>query len=325
MRTFRNCIYVAITLAFAAGGLRQQVKAQTVSAPLADRKSQPVVSDVTISKAAVTDVHLRPLFTTTIRLPDAVSSVAVGAPTLFEAEHADQEPRLVYIKPATKQPAESNLVITMRSGETISMRLISDGNSALNEPVDYIVDYKPQESFFIGSSDPITQRSQEQSTEEKHDPLDLALQGQARVSTPAWQSSTTLDEKTSKTEPSSIVGALGEIRETNGRMLVAFSVRNQSNHWIEVLPPQIEVSSPGDKSEVKKKDRKHIVEAEQVPVNSFKVNGRRLAPGARVDGVVSFDRPGFKQSQERLLLELASANSIDKPLLLPVPFVAPGN
>ena len=319
MRTLRDCIYVAITLAFTAGGLCQQV-----TAPFADRKSQPVVSDVTVSKAAVTDVHLRPLFTTTIRLPDAVSSVAVGAPTLFEAEHADQEPRLVYIKPATKQPAESNLVITMRSGETISMRLISDGNSALNEPVDYIVDYKPQESFFIGSSDMVAPKSQEQSTEEK-DSLDLALQGQARVSTPAWQSSTVLDETSSKTGSPSIVGALGEIRETNGRMLVAYSVRNQSNHWIEVLPPQIEVSSPGDKSEIKKKDRKHIVEAEQVPVNSFKVNGRRLAPGERVDGVVTFDRPGFKQSQERLLLELASANSVDKPLLLPVPFVAPGN
>jgi hypothetical protein len=38
-----------------------------------------------------------------------------------------------------------------------------------------------------------------------------------------------------------------------------------------------------------------------------------------------FDRPGFKQSQERLLLQLASANSVDKPLLLAVPFVAPGN
>lgn len=68
MRTLRNCIYVAITLAFTAGGLCQQV-----TAPFADRKSQPVVSDVTVSKAAVTDVHLRPLFTTTIRLPDAVN------------------------------------------------------------------------------------------------------------------------------------------------------------------------------------------------------------------------------------------------------------
>ena len=305
----------AITVAFATGtGVSQQ------------RNSQPMVSDITLSKATVTDVHVKPLFTTTIRLPEAVSSVAVGAPTLFEAEHSDQEPRLVYIKPSTKQPAESNLVITMQSGETISMRLISDGSTTFNAPVDFIVDYKPQQSFFVGSSDPMVKQAQQEGVSTKHiDPLDSALEGQSRVATPAWQQGTALGEKAKKTDPSPFVGALGEIRESSGKMLVAYSVQNQSNHWIEVLPPQIEMSNPGDKSQIKKKDKKHIVEAEQVPVNNFKVNGRRLAPGQRADGVVMFDRPGFKQSQERLLLQLASANSVDKPLLLAVPFVAPGN
>jgi len=313
--TSRRQVLAVMTVAFAtASGVGQQ------------RNSQPIVSDVTVSKAAVTDVHLRPLFTTTIRLPEAVSSVAVGAPTLFEAEHSDEEPRLVYIKPSTKQPAESNLVITMQSGETISLRLISDGNTTLNAPVDFIVDYKPQDSFFVGSSDPMVKPAQQAGVSAKHiDPLDSALEGQSRVATPAWQQGTALEEKAKKTDPPPIIGALGEIRESNGKMLVAYSVRNQSNHWIEVLPPQIEVSSPGDKSQIKKKDRKHLVEAEQVPVSNFKVNGRRLAPGQRADGVVTFDRPGFKQSQERLLLQLASANSVDKPLLLAVPFVAPGN
>jgi hypothetical protein len=322
--TSRPKVLAMLTIAFiSVSGLCQEASS---NAPITQRNVQPMVSDVTVSKAAVTDVHLRPLFTTTIRLPDAVSSVAVGAPTLFEAEHSDQEPRLVYIKPSTRQPAESNLVITMQSGETISMRLISDGNSALNAPVDFIVDYKPQESFFVGSSDAAVKQIQQSVSAAQHvDPLDSALNGQARVATPAWQQGTALEEKAKKTDPPSIVGALGEIRESSGKMLVAYSVRNQSNHWIEVLPPQIEVSSPGDKSEIKKKDRKHIVEAEQVPVDSFKVNGRRLAPGQRADGVVTFDRPGFKQSQERLLLQLASANSVDKPLLLAVPFVAPGN
>lgn len=311
--TSRRQVLAVMTVAFAtASGVGQQ------------RNSQPIVSDVTVSKAAVTDVHLRPLFTTTIRLPEAVSSVAVGAPTLFEAEHSDQEPRLVYIKPSTKQPAESNLVITMQSGETISLRLISNGNTTLNAPVDFIVDYKPQDSFFVGSSDPMMKPAQQAGVSAKHiDPLDSALEGQSRVATPAWQQGTAL-EKAKKTDPPPIIGALGEIRESSGKMLVAYSVRNRSNHWIEVLPPQIEVSSPGDKSQIKK-DRKHLVEAEQVPVRNFKVNGRRLAPGQRADGVVTFDRPGFKQSQERLLLQLASANSVDKPLLLAVPFVAPGN
>ena len=287
------------------------------------KNSQPMVSEVTISNAAVTDVHLRPLFTTTIRLPDAVSSVAVGAPTLFEAEHSDQEPRLVYVKPSTKEPAESNLVITMLSGETISLRLLSDGSASLNTPVDFVIDYKPQQSFFIGSPDVMTKgEGREKVRSQPIDPLTSALDGQARVATPAWQQGTALEEKPKKHERPAIVGALGEIRAADGQMLVAYSVRNQSDHWIEVLPPQIEMSSPGDKSEVRKKDRKHIVEAEQVPVKDFKVNGRRLAPEQRADGVVMFDRPGFKQSQERLLLQLAAANAVDKPLLLPVPFVA---
>jgi hypothetical protein len=232
---------------------------------------------------------------------------------------------LVYIKPSTKQPVESNLVITMQSGETISMRLLSDGSASLNAPVDFIVDYKPQESFFVGSSDQMVKQARDNVAVKRGDPLDSALDGQSRVATPAWQQGTGLEDKQKKNDPPAIVGALGEIRESSGKMLVAYSVRNQSDHWIEILPPQIEVSSPGDKSEIKKKDRKHIVEAEQIPVSSFKVNGRRLAPGQRADGVVTFDRPGFKQSQERVLLQLASANSVDKPLLLAVPFVAPGN
>lgn len=95
----------------------------------------------------MTDIHLQPLFTTTIRLPDAVSSVAIGAPTLFSAEHSDQEPKLVYVKPSTAKASESNLVITMENGETISLRLLSDGASALHAPVDFLVNYKLQASF----------------------------------------------------------------------------------------------------------------------------------------------------------------------------------
>ena len=151
--------FLAITLTMAATtSLSQQQTTHESPEAAADsvvssRNVQPVVSDVTMSGSTVNDVHLRPLFTTTIRLPDVVSSVAVGAPTLFEAEHSDSEPRLVYVKPSTKHPSESNLVITMQSGETISMRLISDGSSAANPPVDFIVDYRPPQSFFIVSTD----------------------------------------------------------------------------------------------------------------------------------------------------------------------------
>lgn len=288
---------------------------------------QPIVSEVEISRAGVTDVHLRPLFTTTIRLPDPVSSVAVGAPTLFEAEHSDGEPRLVYVKPSTKAPAESNLVITMQSGTTISLHLISSGAAAGVKPVDFVVDYKPQHSLFVGSTDTaIKDAAPSRQVQTKPETsLDQALQQQSHLSTPSWQQSSTADEKSKQPNTPSMIGALGEITERQGTMIVAYSVLNQSDHWVEVLPPQIQVSSPGDKDQKKSKEKNHIVLAEQVAVEDYRLNPRKLAPGERADGAVEFTRPGFKQSQEKLLLQIAAANSVDKPILLPVPFVAPGN
>jgi hypothetical protein len=53
---------------------------------------RPEISVLPLSGSTVTDLHLRPRFTTTIRLPEPVTSVAVGAPTIFEVEHSDQEP-----------------------------------------------------------------------------------------------------------------------------------------------------------------------------------------------------------------------------------------
>ena len=64
--------------------------------------------------------------------------------------------------------------------------------------------------------------------------------------------------------------------------------------------------------------------AEQVPITDYRLNMRRLAPGERADGAVQFARPGFKQSKDRLLLQLATASAVDTPLLMPIPFVAPG-
>ena len=91
----------------AGAALSQAQQPTTITASPADVK--PTVSNLSISGNSVTDLHLRPLFTTTIRLPEPVTSVAVGAPTLFEVEHSDQEPRLVFVKPSTKDAATSNL------------------------------------------------------------------------------------------------------------------------------------------------------------------------------------------------------------------------
>ena len=322
----KHCVFHALAVAtlMAATAEAQQAN-PTIDAGEIRHDVQPIISEVSVSASTVTDVHLQPLFTTTIRLPDAVSSLAIGAPTLFSAEHSDQEPKLVYVKPSTAKVSESNLVITMENGETISLRLLSDGASATHAPVDFVVNYRPQTSFFIDSGDVPVPRPKP-TAEKKTDPLDQALDGQSRVATPSWQAGTPLTKKSAPLkEPQSIEGALGEVRDLRGSMLVCYSVRNQSDHWVEVLPPQIEMTSPGAKDQLKKKAKKQVVMAEQVPVAGFRVNGRRLAPGQRIDGVVAFSRPGFKQSQERLLLQLASANSVDEPLLLAVPFVAPEN
>ena len=113
--------------------LSQAQQLTTVTATPADVK--PTVTQLPISGDGVTDLHLRPLFTTTIRLPEPVTSVAVGAPTLFEVEHSDQEPRLVFVKPSTKETATSNLVIALQSGQAISMRLLSDGGGEMRQSI----------------------------------------------------------------------------------------------------------------------------------------------------------------------------------------------
>jgi hypothetical protein len=303
--------------------LSQAQQLTTVTTSQSDVK--PAVTDLPVSGNSVTDLHLHPLFTTTIRLPEPVTSVAVGAPTLFEVEHSDQEPRLVFVKPSTKESATSNLVIALQSGQEISMRLLSDGNGG-NTTVDFVVNYRPPQSFLIGSSD-VVAHSVETPRDEKPRTvplIDQALRTQAEIATPDWVGGLAKNEKNpdGKAIGKPLVAALGDVREKGDEMLVAYSVMNTTDHWIEVLPPQVELNSPNLGGDKKKKKREIL--AEQVPITDYRLNVRRLAPGDRADGAVQFARPGFKQSKDRLLLQLATASAVDTPLLMPVPFVAPG-
>jgi hypothetical protein len=310
-------------LAGAVLGQAQQLT--TVTATPDDVK--PAVTDLPVSGNSVTDLHLRPLFTTTIRLPEPVTSVAVGAPTLFEVEHSDQEPRLVFVKPSTKESATSNLVIALRSGQEISMRLLSGGDGG-NTPVDFVVNYRPPRSFLIGSSDAVV-HSVENASDEKPRTvpiIDQALKTQTEIATPNWVGglAKNLRNPDGKAIGKPLVAALGDLREKGDEMLVAYSVLNTTDHWIEVLPPQVELNSPNVDGDKKKNKKKREILAEQVPITDYRLNARRLAPGERADGAVQFDRPGFKQSRDRLLLQLATASAVDTPLLMLVPFVAPG-
>lgn len=310
-------------LAVAAQGDAQQ-RATVTATPI---EVKPVISDLPVSGNSVTDLHLRPLFTTTIRLPEPVTSVAVGAPTLFEVEHSDREPRLVFVKPTTKEQAMSNLVIALQSGQEISMRLLSNGDVGTT-PVDFVVNYEPQQSFLIGSTDAAGHGAGGVGDEQPKtiSAIDQALEAQSEIATPDWVGGLAKNEKNldGKAARKPMAAALGEVRKAGDEMLVAYSVMNTTDHWIEVLPPQVELNSPNADGGKKKNRKKREILAEQVPITDYRLNVRRLAPGERADGAVQFDRPGFKQSKDRLLLQLATASAVDTPLLVPLPFVAPG-
>jgi hypothetical protein len=207
------------------------------------------------------------------------------------------------------------------------MRLLSDGNGG-NTPVDFVVNYRPPQSFLIGSTDAAlpsvdTGRNEKPRTVPV---IDQALKTQAEIATPDWAGGPAKNQRNpdGRTIGKPLVAALGDVREKGDEMLVAYSVMNRTDHWIEVLPPQVELNSPNLDGDNKKSKKKREILAEQVPITDYRLNTRRLAPGERADGVVQFARPGFKQSKDRLLLQLATASAVDTPLLMPVPFVAPG-
>src|ERR1039458_2978722 len=138
----------------------------------------PVISKLTISPDTVTDLRLKPFYAATIRMPEPVSSVVVGAPTLFLAEHNEHEPDLVVVKPITADPAVSNLLIATKSGLVVSLRLLSDGSSSGGvKPVDFVLIYKRRGSFLIGAMDE-AQTTPAAATKPGISPYELALSEQ---------------------------------------------------------------------------------------------------------------------------------------------------
>lgn len=276
-------------------------------------KTNPRVRTLAIEEGAVTEIYLSPGYTTSIRLPEEVSSVVVGNPAYFKAEHSESESRLVFIKPTSGKLAQSNALITTRSGQEISLHLISGGQSTPYANVDFLLEYRrPRSMFVTQDADPVLFVSQvkpispvEQPTKraEKNDPLMMALERQGRIAAPHWQGE-------------QLQATIGESSEVDQQTVLTFSVLNNSAHAIELLPPQITLSGKATKG------KKRQIEAEPVAVREYRVSKRRLEPGERADGVLLFNRPGFKESSEKLELQIAEADQVDRPLRLPVPFTA---
>src|ERR1035441_5958652 len=75
-----------------------------------DNAVKPRVESITINPSEVTTLHLRPEFESAIHIPEEITSVILGSPGSFKAEHNEGEPDYVYVKPITKEAAQSNLL-----------------------------------------------------------------------------------------------------------------------------------------------------------------------------------------------------------------------
>ena len=114
--------------------------------------------------------------------------------------------------------------------------------------------------------------------------------------------------------------SIGDIRQWGNQTAISYSVLNSSDQPVEIVPPQIQIA--GRKVTKKKKEGKGII-SDQLEIRDFRLSSTRLEPGERADGVVVFDRPNFKQSTEKLFLQIAQADQVDRPILIRLPFTPP--
>ena len=104
---------------------------------------------------------------------------------------------------------------------------------------------------------------------------------------------------------------MSEVLDEGKDVIVLFSAVNPANHAIEILPPQVQLGG---------KVKKKWTTAEQLRVIDFRLSTRRLGAEQRADGVVVFERPSFKQSNETLFLQVADSGAVDLPALAPIGF-----
>src|SRR6266700_4236419 len=121
------------------------------SAPQGELPKAQIVT-LSLDPQNVTILHLRRGFVSSVRLPEEVSSVVLGDPGAFKAEHSETEPQLVFFKPTTPKPAETNALITTRTGHEVSLSLVSEGKSGRVGAVDYVLKYEQPRSFLIGAA-----------------------------------------------------------------------------------------------------------------------------------------------------------------------------
>jgi hypothetical protein len=297
----------------------------------ADHAVPARVATLTIDPREVTILHLRPEFESSIRMPEDVTSVILGSPGAFKAEHNEGESQYVYVKPITKEPAQSNLLIATKSGQHVTIELISAGASAASDtpPVDFLIEYRTTRSFLVVGDTPgptaqkTTDNPQERKTSSRaaerssgagdapRSAIDEVFAQQAQMNAPDW----------TKWEGRQIETSIGRVQQWKNETVVAYSIYNNANSSVEIVPPQIQIA--GRKPDKKKSKKSKGILSDQMEIRDYKLSTTRLEPGARADGVAVFDRPNFKQSTEQLFLQIAQADQIDRPILIRLPFTPP--
>ena len=312
---------------------------------------EPQIRTRTAAEGKVTVLEASPHFVTAVRLPEPVNSVVIGDPTLFQAEYNEHEPQLVFIKVLTTKAAESNLLISTTRGRQISLLLVSKGGTLLRPKVDFLLRYKPlsgflveQETipvFMVGESESLSKMpvqtnfnaaappgmapslakasapgtSAKADNEMKPESVDQLLDRQKQAPLPAL-----FGERVEKagTKDDLLRAGISEVIDGGQQVIVLFSTVNMGKHAVLLMPPQIQLGGTVKSGKLVKHDR--WLTAEQLPVIDFRWSRRRIGSEERADGVVMFERPPYKQSNQMLFLQIAESGAVDHPALVPIGF-----
>ena len=340
MRNTLFSVWLSLALLTAAGAQQATIVPQLRTKPTADSK--------------ITAIELAAHFVTAIRVPEPVNSVVVGDPALFQVEHSEHEPELVFVKALTNEHAESNLLISTARGRQISFLLVSRGDGPKSAKVDFLLRYQPSGGFLVepdavpfalvaqtasvSKADTITASTATVSVptssallpaslttahspletvpaQPKPDSLDNLLERQKQAPLPVLYGERPEGDEV---KGDRLKTGISEVLDGGQQVIVLFSVVNTSKHPILLMPPQIQLGGQEKSGKVIK--REHWSTAEQLAVIDFRLSRRRIGPGERADGVVLFERPPYKRSLETLFLQMAESGAVDKPALAPIGF-----
>ena len=296
MRNALFSVWLSLALLTATAGAQQAtIVPQVRTKPTADGK--------------ITAIELAAHFVTTIRVPEPVNSVVVGDPALFQVEHSEHEPELVFVKALTNEHAESNLLISTTRGRQISFLLVSRGDGPNSAKVDFLLRYQPSGGFLVEpDAVPFALVAQTASVSKAQAAITSSAASSAGVEAALLPASLTaahspLETTSAQPKPDSLDSLLdrqkqvpmpvlygerpegdevkgdrlkagiSEVLDGGQQVIVLFSVVNTSKHAILLMPPQVQLGGQDKSGKMIKHE--HWSTAEQLAVIDFRLSRRR--------------------------------------------------